>query len=50
MRWYWGFLKEYKEMVEILRRRKQDHLELWGGDGENRERSEGEERNEGWMV
>ena len=48
MRLCWSFLKEHKERVEILSRKKQDHLGFLGGDGENEEDSEIEEENGGW--
>ena len=43
-------MKEYKERVKNLRRRKQGSLRNLGGDGENGKRSEVEERNEERVV
>ena len=50
----WGyvevFLREYKERVKILRRRRQDSLRSLGGYGEDRERNEVKERNGEWWF
>ena len=48
MRLCWGFLRNHKERVEILHRKKQDHLGFLGGDGENEKDSEIEEEKGGW--
>ena len=40
-------MREYKERVKILRRRRQDSLRSLGGYGEDGERNEMEERNGG---
>ena len=50
MRLCWGFLREYKERVKILRRKRQDSLRSLGRYGEDGEMSEVEERNGAWMV
>ena len=38
-------MREHKERVKILRRRRQDSLRSLGGYGEDRERNEVKERN-----
>ena len=50
MRLCWGFLREYKGRVKIFSKRRQCSLRSLDGDGENKEKSEVEERNGEWGV
>ena len=46
MRLFWVFLRNHKERVKILRKRRQDHLGL-GGDGEGDEEVKLKKKNGG---
>ena len=44
------FLREHKDVVKILSKRRQDLLGTLDGDGKVQERNEVEERNGGWRF